>query len=80
MWKEKVLFILVFLVGSGKSLGTFFALDILDDQSSSGWHEKLNGRGQKWEEFGGQHIGEVFKEEEEPEKPWWLLINDQRKE
>lgn len=31
MWKEKVLFILVFLVGSGKSLGTFFALDILDD-------------------------------------------------
>lgn len=31
MWKENVLFIVVFLVGSGKSLGTFSATDILDD-------------------------------------------------
>lgn len=31
MWKEKVLFIVVFLVESGKSLGAISAPDILND-------------------------------------------------
>ena len=43
-----------------------FALDILDDQSSNGWHEKLSGLGQKREESVGQDVGEGFEKEEEP--------------